>query len=70
MARPQSKEQIRNCYDRLASQYALNMFNELEGKPIDRELLDDFAERLRGKGTVCDVGCGPVTSPLISGDAD
>jgi SAM-dependent methyltransferase len=59
MARPQSKEHIRRCYDHLASQYALNMFNELEGKPIDRELLDDFAERLRGKGTVCDVGCGP-----------
>lgn len=59
MNRPQSKDSIRACYDRLASQYALNMFNELEGKPIDRGLLDDFAERLRGKGTVCDVGCGP-----------
>ena len=59
MNRPQSIEHIRTCYDRLASRYALNMFNELEGKPVDRELLEDFAERLRGKGTVCDVGCGP-----------
>lgn len=59
MNRPQSKEQIQSCYDRVASQYALNLFNELDGKPIDRELLDAFAVRLRGKGTVCDVGCGP-----------
>lgn len=64
--RLQSKEQIRECYDRVASQYALNLFNELEGKPIDRELLDNFAERLKGKGIICDVGCGPgqVTSYL------
>ena len=55
----QNKEQIRTCYDRVASQYALNLFNELDGKPIDRELLDDFAARLHGRGTVCDVGCGP-----------
>ncbi|MCW3098687.1 MAG: methylase involved in ubiquinone/menaquinone biosynthesis [Chthonomonadaceae bacterium] len=59
MNRPQSQDQIRRCYDSVASQYALHLFNELEGKPIDRELLDDFADRLRGKGTVCDVGCGP-----------
>jgi SAM-dependent methyltransferase len=57
--RLQSKEQIQSSYDRVASQYALNLFNELEGKPIDREMLDAFAERLRGKGPVCDVGCGP-----------
>jgi ubiquinone/menaquinone biosynthesis C-methylase UbiE len=59
MYHPQSKELIRRSYDSVAGQYALNLFNELEGKPIDREILDDFAERLRGKGTVCDVGCGP-----------
>ena len=64
--RPQSAEHIRDCYDRVASQYALNLYNELDGKPIDRNLLDDFAERLQGKGTVCDVACGPghVTSYL------
>lgn len=55
----QSREQIQTSYDSVASQYALHLFNELEGKPIDRELLDDFAERVRGKGMVCDVGCGP-----------
>lgn len=52
-------KQIQKNYDLVASQYALNLFNELEGKPIDRELLDDFAEKVRGKGLVCDVGCGP-----------
>ncbi len=59
MNRPQSSEHIRKCYDRVASEYALHLFNELASKPGDRELLDAFAERLRGKGTVCDVGCGP-----------
>jgi ubiquinone/menaquinone biosynthesis C-methylase UbiE len=64
--RPQSAEHIRRCYDLVASQYALNLYNELDGKPIDRNLLDDFAERLSGKGTVCDLACGPghVTSYL------
>ena len=59
MNRPQSQETIRRSYDSVASQYALNLFNELEGKPIDRQLLDDFADGVRGKGTVCDLGCGP-----------
>ena len=59
MNHSQNKAHIQQCYDRVASQYALNLFNELEDKPLDRELLDTFAERLRGKRTVCDVGCGP-----------
>jgi ubiquinone/menaquinone biosynthesis C-methylase UbiE len=31
----------------------------LAHKPLDRELLDRFAERVKGRGRVCDVGCGP-----------
>ncbi len=57
--RPQSADYIRDCYDRVASEYALNLYNELDGKPIDRNLLNEFADRLQGIGTVCDVGCGP-----------
>jgi ubiquinone/menaquinone biosynthesis C-methylase UbiE len=31
----------------------------LDQKPLDRSLLDRFAEQLRMLGTVCDMGCGP-----------
>lgn len=46
-------------YDRVASAYAAHFGSELDHKPLDRALLDAFAEELRGKGPVLDVGCGP-----------
>jgi len=46
-------------YDRVAGAYAERYFTELERKPFDRELLDRFAADLRGRGPVCDLGCGP-----------
>jgi SAM-dependent methyltransferase len=46
-------------YDRVAERYAEKFFNELERKPFDRDLLDRFADTVRGRGKVCDVGCGP-----------
>jgi SAM-dependent methyltransferase len=52
-------EQLRDSYDRLARPYADNLFDELSHKPLDRALLDVFAEEMRGKGPVVDVGCGP-----------
>ena len=50
---------IRESYDRLADQYARRIFNELQHKPLDRELLDRFAAKVAGSGEVCDIGCGP-----------
>jgi len=50
---------IRESYDRVAPAYAENLFSELEHKPLDRALLDAFAEWVRGRGPVVDVGCGP-----------
>jgi len=50
---------VRKSYDRVAAEYALNLFNELENKPLDRELLDRFAAETTGRGPVCDMGCGP-----------
>lgn len=35
------------------------IYHELEGKPLDRELLDRFAGCVREVGPVGDVGCGP-----------
>jgi len=46
-------------YDQIAAEYSRRIYNELEGKPLDRALLDRYAERLRGRGIVCDLGCGP-----------
>ena len=46
-------------YDRIAGEYARQIYGELAGKPLDRAILDRFAERLRGRGVVCDMGCGP-----------
>src|SRR5947209_5621520 len=49
---------IRESYDRLADEYARRIFDELQNKPFDRELLDRFAARVSG-GEVGDLGCGP-----------
>lgn len=50
---------IRDSYDRLADQYARHIYNELRDKPFDRELLTRFAWELKGRGEICDMGCGP-----------
>jgi SAM-dependent methyltransferase len=50
---------IRESYDRIADEYARRIFTELQHKPLDRELLNRFAAEVRGRGEVCDMGCGP-----------
>jgi SAM-dependent methyltransferase len=50
---------IRESYDRLADEYARQIFNELKHKALDRELLNRFAADVAGRGEVCDLGCGP-----------
>jgi len=50
---------IEQSYDSAAKAYAEHLFNELDGKPLDRHLLNRFAESLKGKGLVADLGCGP-----------
>jgi SAM-dependent methyltransferase len=49
----------RESYDAAAEAYAEHLATELDGKPLDRHLLNRFAESLRGRGLVADVGCGP-----------
>ncbi len=46
-------------YDRVAKQYAERFINELDYKPFDRHLLAMLAEMVKGRGQVCDMGCGP-----------
>jgi ubiquinone/menaquinone biosynthesis C-methylase UbiE len=52
-------QSVRESYDRIADEYARHLFNELEHKPLDRELLTRFAAEVAGRGQVCDMGCGP-----------
>jgi ubiquinone/menaquinone biosynthesis C-methylase UbiE len=63
---------VREDYDRIAEEYARRIFRELDGKPLDRELLRRFANAVRGRGPVCDMGSGPghVAGFLRDADAD
>jgi len=46
-------------FDRVADEYVRRIFDELQHKPLDRQLLDRFAASVREVGPVCDMGCGP-----------
>jgi len=50
---------VQASYDRVAAEYVQRIFEELEHKPLDRQLLDRFAARIRSAGSACDLGCGP-----------
>lgn len=50
---------VRQSYDSASKAYAEHLANELEHKPLDRHLLNRFAEETRGRGLVADLGCGP-----------
>jgi SAM-dependent methyltransferase len=55
----QSINDVQSGYDRIADEYARRIYDELRGKPLDRELLDRFADNLGRTGIACDLGCGP-----------
>jgi SAM-dependent methyltransferase len=50
---------VRDSYDSVARAYAEHVASELEHKPLDRHLLNRFAEATRGGGLVAELGCGP-----------
>ena len=45
-------------YDAVAVEYGERLSSELDAKPFDRLMLDQFAEKV-GDGPVADLGCGP-----------
>ena len=55
----QNSDHLRACYDMVAHDYAKRFTDELSHKPLDRELLIRFADDVRGRGNVYDLGCGP-----------
>jgi ubiquinone/menaquinone biosynthesis C-methylase UbiE len=56
---PQKLSECQTSYDRIAEEYTARIAGELERKPLDRMLLDEFAVHAKGAGRVCELGCGP-----------
>ncbi len=56
---PPKTNRVQTDYDRIATEYVRHIYEELKGKPLDRALLDALAEQVKGRGMVCDLGCGP-----------
>lgn len=50
---------VQTSYDLVADEYVRRIFEELEQKPLDRQLLDRFAASVQDLGPACDMGCGP-----------
>jgi ubiquinone/menaquinone biosynthesis C-methylase UbiE len=50
---------VQRSYDAVAQEYVRRIYDELRHKPLDRQLLDQFAAKVRWKGLACDLGCGP-----------
>jgi ubiquinone/menaquinone biosynthesis C-methylase UbiE len=51
--------QLSTSYDRVAADYTADIADELAGKPLDRALLQAFAEQVGTLAPVADLGCGP-----------
>lgn len=54
-----NQKDIQQGYDKVAAEYAARFLNEQDTKPMDQQMLRRFADEVRGKGLVCDLGCGP-----------
>ncbi len=50
---------LQTSYDRVAEEYVRRIFDELQHKPLDRQLLDRLAASAQSGGLICDMGCGP-----------
>jgi SAM-dependent methyltransferase len=53
------RKEYQTSFDLVADEYVRRIFNELQHKPLDRQLLDRFAASVREVGPACDMGCGP-----------
>ncbi len=55
----QQLDNLQLSYDRVADEYAQRIFDELQFKPLDRQLLDRLVASVPAGGIICDLGCGP-----------
>jgi ubiquinone/menaquinone biosynthesis C-methylase UbiE len=51
-------QEVRDCYNRTAQEYAQQYLNELIHKPFDRSLLIRFSDMLPAGSLIYDFGCG------------
>ncbi|MFC3688173.1 class I SAM-dependent DNA methyltransferase [Aquipuribacter hungaricus] len=58
---PADLAEVRDSYDRVADAYVEMGAGDLSPEPWLRAVLSAFAEEVRGRGPVLDVGCGPGT---------
>ncbi len=52
-------DDLKDSYDSVAEDYALQFRDEMEKKPFDRRMLDWLIEKVGDRGIICDMGCGP-----------
>lgn len=66
MTEPDFLAETRTSYDTIAADYAERTRDDLPSKPLDRAMLDVFAQLVReaGLGPVADLGCGPGTAAV------
>jgi len=50
---------VETSYNRVSDEYVQRIYDELQHKALDRQLLDRFAASVRRVGLACDMGCGP-----------
>lgn len=53
------RNDCQTSYDAVADEYVRRIYDELQHKPLDRQLLDRFAASMHDVGPACDMGCGP-----------
>ncbi|HYO36535.1 MAG TPA: class I SAM-dependent methyltransferase [Geodermatophilus sp.] len=72
ITRPADLDVVRASYDRVADRYVAMDAGSLDGHPWLRAALAAYAETVRERGPVLDVGCGPghVTAHLARLGAD
>lgn len=54
-----SQEKVLHCYNQVAGDYAVERWEELNRKHVDRLLLKEFASANKDQGLCADFGCGP-----------
>lgn len=55
----QKTANLQSSYDRVADEYVRRIYDELQYKPLDCQLLDRLVESVQPLGPICDMGCGP-----------
>ncbi|MEU0198415.1 MULTISPECIES: class I SAM-dependent methyltransferase [unclassified Streptomyces] len=68
MSEPPHLAAIRESYDAVAADYARRVKEPAELDPVSRAMLGAFADLVRSRGPVADLGCGPgkVTAHLAA----